>query len=208
MARRVFRARANRPPRKSYLYLKKLTASGWYDELFRIWDELDQLGHSLAPKYRNILAWGEGENRQHVSVVEKIVEIKTGKETGVMVNLQRLPALVIYLDAPDDKIIEAVKNELLNRRGRFGKHLNQRGPKTINSRFDTAIFNKWIGSQIVKLADLFIWNAQEKKAGRGELPDWRLGDFLGFSAKKTSQTRTTLSEVLESLPALKKQLEN
>ena len=212
MARRAFPPGAKGPPKKDYLYLQDLDDSGWYDELYRIWNELHELGHPLACEHRNILAWNEGGTRHVVHVIEPIVEIKTGwetgtiKDTGGMVNLHRLPALVVYLNASDDAIIRAVRKELLNRRDRLGKHMFKRGRHAANSAFDEAIFNKWIELKIVELADLFIWNAKEKEAGRVGRPEWRLGDSLDFSAKTTSLRKKALSEVLKSLPALMAQL--
>ena len=109
VARRSVPTGGNGKPSKNYGYLNHLDATGWYEEFYRIWNEFDVLKYPNAPKFRNIKAWSENGVRHHVRIIEKTIEVKTGVNTGLLVNRYRLPALVVYLDAPDKTIVKAVE---------------------------------------------------------------------------------------------------
>jgi hypothetical protein len=195
---------------KDYDYLEKLDAKGWFEELttLRKLSVDHELGlHKEDP---NIFITPSGNVAQ---LGVRMVQVIEPSDAGFWLPRERLPALIVNLNATDEDIIAAVKRTLEERKP-VGAPVRKPGRHAPNACFDKCTFEKWRNNQIVQLAYLLAWRAGLDAGDAKNYPDHVLGKWMTepkdtSEAKKdltepkdTSEAKTVLKEALASLSAL------
>ena len=131
------------------------------------------------------------------------VELILPQQAGYVLELYRLPALIVYVNAPDAVILSEIKRTLKAIRKPLRPPIAKPGRAAFNSLFDAHIFAKWRSEKIVQLAELLMWRAKLSKQEAKNYPDHVLGKWLGKETPQaTTKAKNTLKEALASLPAL------
>lgn len=126
---------------------------------------------------------------------------------GYWLSRERLPAIIVNVDAPDDVIFKRLKLMLGEVRKYIKPPVAKPGRYHLNSRFDEYTFAKWKNDKIVEFADLLAWNATLKAQGEKRYREHELGERLGkYTSRMTSEAKATLKKALASLPALAAQI--
>jgi hypothetical protein len=150
---------------------------------------------------------GEVTETEIVHIGVPTVQFIGPRDADFWLTRERLPALIVNVDAPDAVILNELKRMLEEVRKHFGPPVAKRGRYALNSRFDKNTFAKWRNDKIVQLADLLARNAALKARGASSRPDHVLGKLIGKnSARETSEAKATLKKALASLPALAAQI--
>jgi hypothetical protein len=201
--------------KRDYAYLKKLDAKGWYAELTRLYKlSVDHdLGlHKDDPNIIIIRKAGEADGTTIGQIGVATVQFVGRRGEGFWVPRERLPALIVNVDAPDEVILRDLKRTLKAVRSHSDAPVVARGRYALNSRFDEKkIFKKWQKDQIVQLAELLAWcatpDAPERQSYPDHIPDLILGKWVGKDDKEvTSEAKATLKKALASLPAFAAQI--
>lgn len=129
------------------------------------------------------------------------------REEGYWISAERLPVLVVNLDAGDGTIIEGVRRELALARKKFGAPVVNPGPNASRAVFRKSNFDKWIRARIVPFAYLLAWRSTLDPGERTDFPDHKLGALLELNdSKATSETKAILRDAIKCIPSLSAQI--
>jgi len=189
-------------------------ARGWYEELTRLYKlSIDyDLGFvELSPNIIVYCRLGEPGEETETEVVHfglPTVEFVGPNNSGYWLPSDRLPAIIVNVNAPSRVISEQLKRMLAEIRKHIKPPVRKRGRYSLNDRFDYDTFRKWIDDRIVEFADLLAWNAAMKAEGKPYYSEYELGKKLdeAISRRMTSEKKRTLKKALASLPALAAQI--
>lgn len=212
MIRRLAAKRPDPPPR-DYTYLSQLDARGWYAELTRLFKLSVDHDLGLAELSPTIILYCKLGNPGEATETEMghfglpTVQLISRDEGGHWLSYERLPAIIVNVDAPDDVIFKQLKRMLGEVRKYIKPPVAKPGRYHLNSRIDEDTFEKWENDKIVEFADLLAWNASLKARGEKHYREHELGERLGKdTSRTTSEAKATLKKALASLPALAAQI--
>jgi hypothetical protein len=131
-------------------------------------------------------------------------------DTGFRLPRERMPALIVDLTAPDENILDGVREILEERKHQAFPRRNP-GPRSLSKYFDNSTFDIWLNYHIVQLADLLAWRAEHAKRDPRVLTKYRnqcLGEIAGlYEPKKISLAiNKILPQAIASLPPLLAQI--
>jgi hypothetical protein len=190
-----------------YSRLENLTAEGWCHELLRLHElsVVQELG--LHTNHSDIVVARKGGKTVVGVVPIQTVQFVGPRNEGFSLPRERLPALIVSVEAPDAVILQEFRRTLKCVREHFPPPRAKPGRRAANSYIDEATFRLWIDARIVELADLLAWRTTLDRQTAAIYPDHVLGKWLGKpDAKATSETKSMLKRALASLPMLAKQL--
>jgi hypothetical protein len=201
------------PPTCDYTYLSQLDATGWYAELTRLFKLSVDHDLGLAELSPTITLYCKLGNPGEATETEMghfglpTVQLVGPNQGGYWLSGERLPAVIVNVDAPDDIIFKKLKRMLREIRKYIKPTVAKPGRYQLNSRFDEGTFKKWQNDKIVEFADLLAWNAGLTARGEEHYWEHELGERLGkYTSRTTSETKATLRKALASLPALAAQI--
>jgi hypothetical protein len=195
-------------------YLARLDARGWNRVLlkvFRLSAKYDLGLVEMLPNMTFLSRVGVGGG-VGVTTIGQIgmstVQFIEPRSEGLQLNAERLPVLLVNLDAPDAVIIEDVKRTLLAVRQHIEGPVTLPGRRALNSKFTGKVFDRWRHKKIVQLAYLLFMNARRKANRLQPYSQEVLGEWLemGDPKKDASGAKKTLKKALKSLPDLWNQI--
>jgi hypothetical protein len=122
-------------------------------------------------------------------------------DTGFRLPRERMPALIVNLNAPDELILEAVKRELEKRKNSSAP-VRKPGRHALSRYFDRYTFDKWQNNRIVELAELLAWRSKLAAGKKRLYPNCVLGDWLNKDANQTNKAKEVLKGAIACLPAI------
>jgi hypothetical protein len=131
-------------------------------------------------------------------------------DEGVCLSPLELPALRVYLDAPDGVILKQFKAALKEARKSHPAPIVKPGPPAHTAIFDRTTFDRWRENRIIQLGELLAWREELSAAERRNYPNVALGEMAGLEGgdldKKTSLAIACLEKALSSVHALSAQI--
>lgn len=122
-------------------------------------------------------------------------------DTGFRLPRERMPALIVNLNTPDELILEAVKREL-EKRINSSAPVRNPGRHALSRYFDRYTFDKWQNNRIVELAELFAWRSKLAAEKKRLYPNCVLGDWSNKDANQTNRAKKVLKDAIACLPAI------
>jgi hypothetical protein len=203
------RPKITRPqPRKLNLQqidcrLAKLDAVGWYKELTKLYKLSVTRGLGWDKKLPSIHRVSNGEKTDIIQVPWPTVQLVVSRFEPFLIPQDRLPVLIVGLDAPDKVIMESVTRQLMKARERYPARIVKRGRPAPNACFDETTFAQWRRAKIVPLAYLLTWRHGLPAEDRIYWREKRLGEEIEiYHPPDVSEAKKKLKEALASLPAL------
>lgn len=201
---------------QDYGYLKTLNAEGWYAELSRL----------CKMSVDNDLGWFKGDpdiclfcrfgkpgeitetEIVHVGIqaVQFVGPNKGGGDPSVWLDEDRLPALIVNLNAADNTILTDLRRTLRAVR-KYYNPIASPGRYSVNSRFDERTFKRWREHRLIEFANLLAWRAQRLAQDKSaKITNDFIADLLWKKYrdphKKFNDVIKVLRKALRSLPAL------
>jgi hypothetical protein len=198
---------------RDYSHLQQLDAKGWYDQLTRLCKLSIDKNLGLFKGDPNIVVFsrlgkpGEATETTIGQIGVPTVQFIGPREEGFRLPLERLPALVVNVEAPDEVIQSELKLWLKEVRKYVKPPVAKRGQYALNYCYDEDTFAKWRADKIVEFAELLAWRATLDEQTKRRYREHVLGEWVGKeSARTTSEAKATLKRALASLPALAAQI--
>lgn len=196
-------------------YLDDLDLRKWLVELERLAKLLYLAEHPLAskalPPQDEDSKWkvSNYDSKWHVARIGiRTVRLLERTEHDAQLSPLELPALRVHLDAPDGVIMEQFADALRKARERYPAPVANTGKNALKARFTEKMCRVWRENRIVQLCKLLVWRKGLNEDEAEKYPNWMLGEWLKFDAKKTSLAIDRLESALASIPALAAQVDD